>query len=163
MRWASLLWIAVTPGSCWPRGDGPWDGIASDPCSPGNARSGEACSVPSHPVLVDGSTVDWQGIEVIPVAPSCEAPPCEGLVPAAIQLATTGDRWLAMNVLLRGTTPLRSDRTIQYVVEMTATDEFPAPERDRLLVNAGDVHFTKNGYVVDPPTVGLIYSRGRVD
>jgi hypothetical protein len=151
MRGVFVVLIVITGGGCWPRGDGAWDGVASDPCSPGNARSGEACSVPSRSILVDGDVADWQGVEVIPVVAPCQVPPCEGLAPAAVQLATTSDGWLAMNVRVQDAPPLRGEPTVQYVVEMTATDEFPSPERDRLLASAGEVHFTKNDYVVDPP------------
>jgi hypothetical protein len=148
MRIAFLL-LAIA-GGCWPSGDGPWDGVETDPCSPGNTRTGQACSVPRAAVAVDGSIADWQGVAEVLVAPKCLAPPCEGLAPAALQLATTSDGWLAIHVRTLGSGPAQ-DLSVQLFLELTTTDEFPTPEIDRLAATTAGVHFTKNDYLVDPP------------
>ncbi len=128
-------------------GDDPYGGLPPRPCVTGTARDpGPWCSVPTLSIVIDGATDDWNGVTEIPLTATCTAPPCDGLLPVAAQIAQQPGTvpWLAIRV--RGA---RSTADARVVLRFEEPPELPGVnEIDTFSLGTGGPTFFRNGVLV---------------
>jgi hypothetical protein len=102
------------------------------------------------PIAIDGDAGDWDDVATIPLAPACAAPPCEGLLPTAIQLAagppTDGDTTLFVRVAFSGPPPATPD--LRVVLAIGASPLRPATTGSDRWYDG--TRYEKNGFAVTP-------------
>jgi len=113
--------------------------------------------VPTSAVIsIDGSTNDWVDVAPVPVTASCATPPCDGLLPIAVTVVSTGtDEASELFVrfdLSGGGEALRDEPTLRAVVRMAASPMRPATRGiDRLVLQTTTTLYEKNGFATTGP------------
>jgi len=137
-------------GAC---NDDPYSGFASDPCSAGNARTGDtACVLPrTDAIAIDGKTDDWAPFTEIPLNARCTTAECPPL-PAKIQIALVhsdkGDALAFRVSLADGTAPDTNDKAHRYAIELSALPSHDLPIVDVVVANGDGLGYERSHYVV---------------
>ena len=109
---------------------------------------------PRPRIAIDGDVSDWAALSAIPLAATCAAPPCDGLLPATAWLAAGSGADADADLFVRGSfgvAPPSGDDTLRVAVVVSASPVRPAiAGSDRLVATANELAYAKGAYAIVP-------------